>query len=99
MAMVIVACWQAWVGASDDIATQLMEKVSFAEKSQESEMLRVQGFTGKVEDVRKSLQVNQEDMEGPPGTSHTEMDMDDVVRPKSRPKTKHPSASLAATRH
>lgn len=91
---------QAWVSASEDIASQLTDKISFAERSQENESARVQGFNNKVDDVRKSLQVNQEEMEGAPGAGHSEMDMDDVVRPKSRPKTKHPSASLsAAVRH
>ena len=87
------------MNASDDIASQLTDKISFSEKAQESESARVQGFNNKVEDVRKTLQtVSQGDVEGVPGAGHVEMDMDDVSRPKSRPKTKHPSNHPPATR-
>mmetsp|Transcript_30450 Transcript_30450/g.59493 ORF Transcript_30450/g.59493 Transcript_30450/m.59493 type:complete len:261 (+) Transcript_30450:235-1017(+) len=91
---------KAWVGASDDISQQLTDKISFAEKSLERETARVEKFASKVEDGRKSVQMHGSELEGPaPGHIDSGMDMDDVSRPKSRPKTKHPSASHSSGRH
>mmetsp|Transcript_11994 Transcript_11994/g.31117 ORF Transcript_11994/g.31117 Transcript_11994/m.31117 type:complete len:263 (-) Transcript_11994:76-864(-) len=97
----MIATLQAWVGASEDISKQLADKISFAEKSQEREAARVERFAARVEDVKKSIQMHGAEMDGGPVPGHSDMsmDMDDVSRPKSRPKTKHPSASHASGRH
>lgn len=88
----MIATLQAWCQAADNISGELADKITYANASQEAEAARVKELQGRVEDVKKSLQSVQGELDGAPGAGHSEsMETDDPVsRPKSKLKTKHP---------
>mmetsp|Transcript_5613 Transcript_5613/g.8340 ORF Transcript_5613/g.8340 Transcript_5613/m.8340 type:complete len:257 (+) Transcript_5613:188-958(+) len=92
----MISVLKAWVEAAEDTSTKISDKIAYAEKSQDLEGARVRELQGKVDEVKKN---SAGDMDGVQGAGHAEgMDMDDV-RPKRRPKTRHPSANAPALRH
>eukprot|EP00802_Teleaulax_amphioxeia_P015529 Tamp_15620.p2 GENE.Tamp_15620~~Tamp_15620.p2 ORF type:complete len:258 (+),score=68.86 Tamp_15620:136-909(+) len=91
----MISVLRAWVEAAEDTSSKIQDKIVYAEKAQEIEAARVKELQGRVDAVKQSTSV---EMDGVQGAGHGEsMDMEDVGRPKSRPKTRHPSA--AALRH
>mmetsp|Transcript_46451 Transcript_46451/g.92939 ORF Transcript_46451/g.92939 Transcript_46451/m.92939 type:complete len:263 (+) Transcript_46451:100-888(+) len=98
----MIATLQAWCQAAENISGELADKITYANDAQEAEAARVKEMQARVEDVKKSLQSAHGDMDAAaPGAGHAEsMETDDPVsRPKSKLKTKHPSAALPGARH
>ncbi|EKX38821.1 hypothetical protein GUITHDRAFT_115147 [Guillardia theta CCMP2712] len=90
----MIAVLQAWVQAAENTSGQIRDKIKHAENCQEAELGRVKDFQNRVDEMKKTLQSVQGDLEGTQLSGHSEsMEMDDVSRPKSRPKTKHPSGA------
>lgn len=83
----MIGTLQSWCDASDCVADNITAKIKAAESASELEAQRAKDFNARVEEARRTLQGDMDSVDGA-GLAEV-MDMDDVSRPKSRPKTKH----------
>ena len=92
----MISVLKAWVEAAEDTSAQISKKITYAEKAHEVEVARVKELQNRVDETKKNA---VGDIDGVQGAGSESMDMDDVGRPKSRPKTRHPSAGAPSMRH
>ena len=92
----MISVLKAWVEAAEDTSAQISQKIAYAEKAHEVEVARVKELQVSIDDVKKNA---MGDIDGVQGAGSESMDMDDVGRPKSRHKTRHPSAGAPGLRH
>ena len=89
----MISVLKAWMDATESTSTNIRDKIASAEKAQEVEVARVRDLQVRIDEVKRTA---LGEMDGVPGAGSEGMEMDDVGRPKSRPKTRHPSAGAGA---
>ena len=89
----MISVLKAWMDATESTSTNIRDKIASAEKAQEVEVARVRDLQVRIDEVKRNA---LGEMDGVPGAGSEGMEMDDVGRPKSRPKTRHPSAGAGA---